>query len=276
MYMYTVSPSLYAIPLSEEIFLISSNLKSLLVKSPLITNTKQFREFLYEIENGKVRLSKSKAFAVPAALVGNKKTRDKIIDALVYDSEVNKQGRLYVNNWFIYCNFAGISSVVAENEMGARLDLSFVAQKAEWLRETIYKFSPDSGEATTGLNMPFNPPFDYSPQVKSIKKIENTAVADADFIFEFIGEVESIEFSIDNTSYIISSAVSKDESFYLNTYTKEVYKFRDNLKVDLFPFTSDDTYIFKQITSGEHTVSWAGDFPVKVTLLERRRFPKWT
>lgn len=247
-----------------------------LVKAPLITNTKQFREFVYEIESGRVKASGEKVFSVPAALVGNSKTRDKIIDALAYDSEINKPGRLYVNDWFIYCNFAGISAVVAETDMGARLDLSFTAPKAEWLRETVYNLTPDSGETTSGLNMPFNPPFDYSSQIKSIKKIENTAVSDADFIFEFSGEAESVDFSIDNTRYIITSAVSNGEQFYLNTYTKEVYKSLDGLKVDLFPNTSDDTYIFTPISSGEHTVSWVGDFPVKITMLERRRFPKWT
>lgn len=247
-----------------------------LVKAPLITNTKQFREFVYEIENGRVKASGEKTFPVPAALVGNKKIRDKIIDALAYDSEVNKQGKLYVNDWFIYCNFEGISSVIAETDMAARLDLSFKAPKAEWLREVTYNLTPDSGETVIGLNLPFNPPFNYSAQRKSIKKITNSAVSDADFIFEFEGEAESVEFVIDNTVYTISSVVSAGESFYLNTYTREVYKFRDDLMVDLFPLTSDETYIFTKIPTGNHTVSWAGDFSVKVTLLERRRFPTWT
>lgn len=247
-----------------------------LVKSPLITNTKQFREFLYEIENGKVKSAKDKDFAVPAALAGSKKIRDSIIDTLAYDSEVNKQGRLYVNDWFIYCNFAGIDSVVAENETGARLDLSFKAPKAEWLREVVYNLTPDSGEVITGLNMPYNPPFNYSAQRKSIKTITNSTVSDADFVLEFTGETDSIEFSIDNTVYTISSVMAEGESFYLNTYTREVLKFRDDNVVDLFPFTGDDTYIFTKVPTGEHTVAWEGNFSVKLTLLERRRFPRWT
>lgn len=247
-----------------------------LVKAPLITNTKQFREFVYEIENGRVKASGEKVFSVPAALVGNKKIRDSIIDALAYDSEINKQGRLYVNDWFIYCNFAGIDSVVAENETGARLDLSFKAPKAEWLREVVYNLTPDSGEALSGLNMPYNPPFNYSAQRKSIKTIMNSAVSEADFIFEFSGEIDSVTFSIDDTDYTVSTVMAEGEHFYLNTYTREIYKYRDNLVYDLFSFTDDDAYIFTKIPTGEHAVSWEGEFPVKVTLLERRRFPKWT
>lgn len=247
-----------------------------LVKAPLITNTKQFREFIYEIENGRVKASGEKVFSVPAALVGDKKTRDKIIDALAYDSEVNKQGRLYVNDWFIYCNFAGIDSVIVETDTAARLDLSFKAPKAEWLREVAYNLTPDSGEVISGLNLPYNPPFNYSAQRKSIKTITNSTVSDADFIFEFIGEIDSVKFSIDDTVYTVSSVMAKGERFYLNTYTREVFKSRDNLNVDLFPVTGDDTYIFTKIPTGEHTVSWEGNFPVKVTLLERRRFPRWT
>lgn len=247
-----------------------------LVKAPLITNTKQFREFMYEIENGRVKASGEKVFAVPAALVGNKKTRDSTIDALAYDSEVNKQGKLYVNDWFIYCNFAGISSVIVETDMGARLDLSFKASKSEWLKETTYNLFPNNGELSAGLNMPFNPPFNYSSQVKNIKKIENSSVSNADFIFEFSGESENIEFDIGSTKYVVSSNISSDEIFYMNSYSKEVYKSRDGLKVDLFSFTGDDTYIFTPIPPGEQAVSWVGNFPVKLTILERRRFPKWT
>lgn len=247
-----------------------------LIKAPLVTNTKQFREFIYELENGKVKFAKEKEYSVPAALVGNKKTRDKIIDALAYDSEINKQGRLYVNDWFIYCNFSGISAVVAENEMGARLDLSFKAPNAEWLREVQYNLTPDSGEVISGLNLPYNPPFNYSAQKKSIKTIMNSAVSDADFILEFSGEVDAIRFSIDDVVYTVSSVMAEGEHFYLNTYTREVYKYRDNLVVDLFPVTGDDTYIFTKIPTGEHTVSWDGNFPIKITLLERRRFPRWT
>lgn len=247
-----------------------------LIKAPLVTNTKQFREFIYELENGKVKFAKEKEYSVPAALVGNKKTRDKIIDALAYDSEINKQGKLYVNDWFIYCNFTGVNSVVAENEMGARLDLSFKAPKAEWLREISYNLTPDSGEALSGLNLPHNIPFNYSAQAKSIKTITNSAVSEADFVFEFSGNVDAIRFSVDNTLYTVNSAVAENERFYLNTYTREVYKYRDDLKVDLFSVTGDDVYIFTKIATGEHVVSWEGNFPVKLTLLERRRFPRWT
>ena len=247
-----------------------------LVRAPLITNTKQFREFVYEVENGKVKASGEKVFSVPAALVGNSKTRDNIIDALTYDSEINKQGRLYVNDWFIYCNFAGINSVIVETDTAARLDLSFKAPKAEWLRAVEYNLTPENGEALSGLNLPFNPPFNYSAQKRTVSKIKNAAVSDADFVFEFTGETDSIEFSIDNTVYTISSVMAEGESFYLNTYTKEVIKFRGDNVVDLFPFTGDDTYIFTRISTGEHTVAWKGDFSVKLTLFERRRFPKWT
>lgn len=247
-----------------------------LVKAPLITNTKQFREFVYEIENGRVKASGKKVFSVPAALVGDKKTRDKTIDALAYDSEINKQGRLYVNDWFIYCNFAGIDSVVVETDIAARLDLSFKAPKAEWLREVKYNLATESGEALSGLNLPFNPPFNYSAHKRTVSKIANTTVSDADFVLEFTGEADSVEFSIDNTVYTISSVMAEGESFYLNTYTREVLKFRDNNVVDLFSFTGDDTYIFTKIPTGEHTVAWKGDFSVRLTLLERRRFPRWT
>lgn len=246
-----------------------------LVKAPLITNTKQFREFIYEIENGRVKASGEKVFSVPAALVGNSKTRDKTIDALAYDSEVNKQGKLYVNDWFIYCNFAGINSVVVETDTAARLDLSFKAPKAEWLREVAYKLTPQSGEALSGLNLPFNPPFNYSAQKRTVSKIANTTVSEADFILEFNGKADAVKFSVDDTVYTVSSVMGEGEYFYLNTYTREVFKFRDNLTVDLFPVTGDDTYIFTKIPTGEHTVSWEGNFPIKLTLLERRRFPRW-
>lgn len=246
-----------------------------LVKPPLIINTKQFREFVIEVKGGRITSAGEKIHSVPAAVIGTKKIRDKVIDSLLYDAEVNEQGRLYVNDWFVYCNFSGTESVIAETETAARIDLQISIPENEWLKETVYNLSPDSESDADGLNTPFNFPFNYSTHKKSIKKIYNNAVSDADFVFEFKGTAENVEFSVDNTVYTVNSAIAEGETFYLNTYKKEVFKFFENQTIDLFPVSSDETYIFSRIPTGEHSISWTGDYSVKLTLLERRRFPKW-
>lgn len=247
-----------------------------LLKPPIIINTKQFREFMFEIQNRKLLFAKEKTFEVPAALVGTSKVRDELLDKLVYDSEVGKLGRLYVNNWFIYCNFSGISSVIAENNKGARVDLNFYVPNVEWLREVKYELFPQSDEIAEGLNFPYNPPHNYTAKKRSVSRITNPKAVDADFILEFSGNAESVEFGIGDTIYKVKTTVTESEKFYLNTYTREVYKVRDGLSVDLFPYADDETYIFTKVPNGEHNVYWQGEFSMDITMLERRRFPPWT
>jgi hypothetical protein len=47
-------------------------------------------------------------------------------------------------------------------------------------------------------------------------------------------------------------------------------------EINLFGFAKDDTYIFTPIPSGEHVVTWEGEYAVDFTLIEHRRFPEWT
>lgn len=247
-----------------------------LLKPPIVINTKQFREFEYEIKNRRPSSSKEKTFAVPAALVGTAKQRDTVVDKIIYDSEVKEYGRLYVNDWFIYGNFIGIPSVVAETPMGARLDWDFYAPNAEWLHETEYDFYPNTVSDADSLNFPFNPPFNYAAKKQASAQIKNASATDADFIFTFSGNADYVEFGVGDKVYRVDSTVSDAETFYLDTYARKVYKTRDGLRVDLFPLASDETYIFTKIPRGEQAVYWQGDYSVTVKLLERRRFPPWT
>lgn len=247
-----------------------------LLKPPIVINTKQFREFAYETQNGRPSPSKEKTFAVPAALVGTAKQRDEVVDKIIFDSEIKEYGRLYVNDWFVYGNFVGVPSVVAETTMGVRLDWDFYVPNAEWLHETEHQFYPNTASGSDTLNYPFNPPYNYAAQKQAVAQIKNTSATDADFILTFSGNADYVEFGVGDKVYKVESTVDSSETFYLNTYTREVYKIRDGLKADLFPFASDETYIFTKIPRGEQQLYWRGDYGINVTLLERRRFPPWT
>lgn len=242
---------------------------------PFFVNSRLMRQFLSEFSDGAINTHPQGEVELLTVMLITNSEKNKTFNTLDYDAITNQLGRLYVNEWFLPCVFKGISSIEYEDNHTFKGTLSFIAPKFEFLKETKYFLRPNVGGGG-GLNYPYNFPHNYSAQKASLIKIINSTASNADFVFEFTGETPYVEFSIGNTKYAVNSQILAGERFSLNTHDKTVTKSKDGNVVNLFGLTDDETYIFTPFPSGSQVISWEGDFPVKFTLVERRRYPEWT
>ena len=242
--------------------------------SPIYSSTKALREFMSKYKNGKILDDTDADIELLVVMLCDSAEKNKIFDVLDYDTATEQIGRLYVNDWYVPCYFMGISKVEHDDDKSFKGSLEFCAPKMEFLKETTYVFRPNTGDST-GFNFPHNIPFNYSAKKASIVKINNSTASDADFIFQFTGEVPFVEFSIGNVRYVINSQVLTGEKFKIDTFEKQIYKTKDGEIVDLFGSADDETYIFTMIPPGAHPLSWRGEFAVEFTLIEHRRYPVW-
>lgn len=241
---------------------------------PLFASTIALREFMSKFKNGKTAEATDESIDLLVVMLCNNTEKNKIFDVLDYDASTGQLGKLYINDWFLPCSFMGIKKIEHDDATSFKGELEFVAPKMEFLKETTYHLYPNVGGGT-GLNFPYNFPFNYSAQKTSIVKIINATATDADFVFQFTGEAPYVEFAVGDINYVVNSQMLSGESFKIDTLNKTVYKSKDGVVVDLFGLADDSTYIFKQIPPGPHPLSWIGDFAVDFTLIEHRRYPEW-
>lgn len=241
---------------------------------PLFLNSKSLRQFMSEINDGVINSRPEGEVELLTVMLVSNEEKNKTFNILDYDAITNQLGRLYVNEWFLPCCFKGISSIVYEGNNAFKGTLSFVAPKYEFLKETTYILRPNIGGGV-GMNYPHNFPHNFSAQKTSIIKITNSTASNADFVFEFTGAAPYVEFAVGDTQYVVNSQILAGEKFVLNTHEKTIYKSKDGNKVDLFGLADDEVYIFTPIPSGVQVLSWEGDFTVKFTLIEHRRYPEW-
>jgi hypothetical protein len=242
---------------------------------PFFANSKQLRQFTAELKDGIINPNPKGNINLLAVMLISNAEKNRIFNTLDYDAITNQMGRLYVNEWYLPCFFKGVTGIVYEDANTFKGTLVFEAPEMEFLKETkrTITFETAGGK---GINYPFNIPYNFSANKRSASKIENKEVAYADFIFEFTGETESVEFAIDDTRYVVDARISSGDRFTLNTLDKTIIKTNNGQEINLFGFAKDDTYIFTPIPSGEHVVTWEGEYAVDFTLIEHRRFPEWT
>lgn len=241
---------------------------------PFFINSKLLRQFMSEFNDGVINPRPEGEVELLTVMLITNEEKNKVFNILDYDAITNQVGRLYVNDWYLPCAFKGISEIVYEDDKSFKGTLSFYAPKFGFLKETTYTFYPSVG-SVVGMNYPHNYPHNFSARKTSIIKITNSTPSNADFVFEFTGAAPYVEFAVGDTKYVVNSQILAGEKFVLNTHEKSVYKSKDGNKVDLFGFADDEVYIFTPISSGVQVLSWEGDFTVKFTLIEHRRYPEW-
>lgn len=242
---------------------------------PFFVNSKLMRQFMSEYNDGVIDPHPEGGVELLTVMLISNAEKNKTFSILDYDAITNQVGRLYVNDWFLPCSFKGVSSIVYEDDHTFKGTLSFVAPKYEFLRETTYILRPNVGGGV-GMNYPHNYPHNFSAKKTSIIKITNSTASNADFAFEFTGAAPYVEFAIGDTKYVVNSQILAGERFVLNTHEKTLYKSKDGNVVDLFGLADDEVYIFTEFPPGTQVLSWRGDFSVKFTLIEHRRYPEWT
>lgn len=240
--------------------------------SKIMSSYEALKSFVQSMTNNGLT-SEGKTTALPVICL-SVESANKLIDTLEKDSISNKYGRFYINDWYIKLIYQGMKPVKRYGSK-IKLELSFYAEDTVFTKETAYQLLPTSEVEEEYLNFPFDFDFDLGSDKVSVASIINNELLDADFVLKFSASVSSFDISIGTNSYIVDAAVNEDETFTLDTDEKEVYKESYRGKTNLFGAADDTSYIFNTLSHGTHIVTWAGEYPIALTVLEHRRTPPW-
>lgn len=242
-------------------------------RNVIVGSYRSARGYLYSHENGSLYID-PKEWEALIVCSPREKAND-LIDLLEADSSVNESGKFYFNDYYIRCKFLGISEIISENEKFIKLSLSFLSMKNEWSKETNVSFAPHKEDVGEGLDFDFDFDFDFSGIASATNTLTNNGLVPADFRLSFDGVGSSVNVVVGDNDYIINNVVESGESFFLDTEREEVYKTTPLGKVDLFPASSNTSYIFEKLKKGANKVVWTADKIINFTVIEHRRIPPW-
>lgn len=230
------------------------------------------KDFTLSMTNSKLT-GEEKNVSLPM-VCRTKEIANELVDVLEKDSINNVYGKFYINDWYINVMYRGIK-IIGEYNGRIKLEISLFAEDTIFTKETTYILTPTSSSTSSGLNFPFNFPFTFGADRLAASSIRNTELLDADFILKINKPVSEVNVTIGKNSYFIDAPIYDGETFILNTAEKEVYKETPQGITSMLGAADDTGYIFNTISNGDHSVVWAGNFPLYLTLLEHRRTPKW-
>lgn len=237
-------------------------------------NYKEALTYAYETKNSR-NVVTEKTFQLLMLTLGGKDTINRLIDLFSVDTINNKYGRLYINGWYIRCRKIGVGVPQYDGEI-SKMSFTFYAPSFEFTKEKFINLSVESGNNTEiYLDFDFGFDFDLGGEMLAKSKVINEQLVPADFVLKFKAITDTVNIDIGGNSYIVASPINAGETFVINTEEKNVYKESENGKIDLFDKSSDVFDIFAKIPSGEHIVSWLGDFSISLLMLEHRSMPLW-
>lgn len=252
----------------------NNNVSIELRSESIVSSYFAFKNYTLNYENSQLTEA-SRTISIPVVCNSTKAAND-LISVLEYDSNKGAAGRLYIDEWYTKALYTGFS-IIMESKSRIKLNVSFYLPKPIFTKETELELKSEGAEQTSdGVGFPYDFPYDYLDNNLSSSKITNSEQLPADMVLRFSADAQNVAIYIGENSYVVNSSVKSDETFALNTAEKEVYKLKNGNKVSLFGFSDDDNYIFAQIPSGTHEMTWDGDYTIYLTLCEHRRTPPWT
>ena len=238
----------------------------------IMSSYEALKAFVMSMNNNRLT-SEGKSTALPVVCL-SLDSANRLINVLEKDSINNQFGKLYINDWYIRVIYQGMTPIMRTSNK-VKLELNFFAEDTLFTKETEYVLTSTGQNSDTGINFPFNFPFNFGHDPLATGSVTNNELIDADFILKFDKPTSDININIDAHSYILDAVINEGETFVLNTAEKEVYKITPFGETSLLGVASDESYIFNPISSGNHIISWSGDFNIFLTLLEHRRTPIW-
>jgi hypothetical protein len=242
-------------------------------KKFIVGSYKGARVYSYSIDNDVLFVEPKQWSAL--IVCSPKEKANELIELLEADSAKNESGKFYFNDWYIRCKYLGISEIVFENDRFIKLSLNFIAPKNEWTFEKNVVLVSQAAQVQSGLDYPYDFPFDYAGTSSSLNELTNESFIDADFRLRFEGTGTEQTIKIGGHDYSVDNIIEKGQSFFLDTETETVEKSTSAGNVNLFSATSDTDFIFRKLPYGKNKIVWSTDNPLYFTILEHRRIPPW-
>lgn len=203
---------------------------------------------------------------------------NRLMDVINSDVDRVKMGKLYCGQQYCEGYFTANSHGTSySNSKRAELELSFVAENGNWIKEETYSFARITNEIfeSDGLDYPHDYAFDYA-NILVNQKLVNNNYASSDFEMTIYGSCENPVISIGTHTYSVEASLITGEYIKINSANRKVYKVKNNGDiVNLFHCRSREFDIFEKIPKGILNVAWDGGFGFDIKLLSERSEPEW-
>lgn len=204
-------------------------------------------------------------------------TLNNMADVFERDVFLGVPGRLQVNNEYLPCYV--IDSEVGDWTLagnGVTVELTILAEKPLWIREELLSFGTFTAGSASGFILPTAIPFGLTanPGIRQFT-IDHHASVPAEI--SLFGPFVNPSFSIGSHIYQINGILTAGERFVINQRNKTVVKITNSGEIiNAFNLRSKVYSVFEPITIGGNTLSYSGEFAIRLVLFYERGEPHWS
>lgn len=206
--------------------------------------------------------------------------KNRLFEIFERDVIARTPGRFYIGDYF--CEGYVLESKKENyllNKNLLVLEVTFVTEKAYWIRPTVSTFAKYT-EAQTGdyiLDYPHDYGYDYYDTGLASVFINNEHFDGSEFRLLINGQANFPRLEIGSHVYEVEHEVKTGEVLEINSKDRTISLIQaDGCKENLFNYRNKDYNIFQKVPPGVSTVFWDGKFEFELTLFEERSEPKWT
>lgn len=197
------------------------------------------------------------------------------------DIEARTPGRLQVNGWWLPCYITGGSpGSYWMDDRYCEFELTVLADRAEWTRETEMRYVPEEALPEGGVDFPRDFPFDLRREAQ-VKTYDCPAAGGVDFLWRVYGPATSPYLRIGDDLHRVNAAVPDGSRLEVDTrektavvvssegYVENVYSKRERGGV------GSGSYLFERIPEGTSTIAWDNTFSFDLVVYETASAPPW-
>lgn len=231
----------------------------------------RIRKFYHEISERKLKIDIYSDQRKTA-----REHQNELTSIFEYDVLNMTPGKLYIGEYWISCYITECDKTGWDDESNVVCcEYTLAAENPMWTKETTYHFLGDSGITASGIDFPYDYPFDYA-LITNANHVVNDAVKNSDVQINMYGPAENPCVIIGTHLYGLEYVINEGERIEINTRNKKMKLVRtDGTIENVFSMRYRDQYVYDPIPSGELVVSTNGFFDYDIILLTNRSEPEW-
>lgn len=201
---------------------------------------------------------------------------ERLYSVTAVDPEEGAYGRLYVNDTFLRCRIQTSRKTSWQGYVYAEVELTFTAPEISWITEVTKQFFPQDDSADTGLDFPYDHPFEFAEDDTGSKAWDIEHVGSSEFQMIMYGPCTNPYVMLNGHSYAVYTDLEQDEYLIIDSQNCTVLKHQsDGMIQNLFHERGLDDSVFEPVPSGLIRISWPGTFGFDLTLFLKRREARW-
>lgn len=145
-----------------------------------------------------------------------------------------------------------------------------------WLRDVKKSFSAGASSSETGLDYPYDFPFDYYQGASGSDIVVTGHYAPSDFTLIIYGPVVNPVISADGHEYGVYATIESGEYVTIDSRAHTVMLTEnDGSQTNLFDMRTKTQSVFDKMPGGTFEVTWPGTYGFDLILHEERSEPEW-